>query len=351
MQGKPLGIHIYGCGELGLMAKSFFEFFKIPFTPVDIDPSGYENSNSWNGYQIKKIEDVPKNAPILICISNHSFNKIKKSLKKSGHTNVRSFFEQAEFFNCNSGYKHPLRSGWTVGKEFDELFMLVNDRFSDIVSNGHYFTFLKWHRSYIEQSGFPVDTKNRYFIPEVLEVLRQDEVFVDAGAYDGRVALKFIDTVRGKFKKIICIEPDMKNYKALAIKTKGVKGIETKYVALGDENGTTGFRHCFGYMSKVDKRFPARTRVKKLDSMWGVRPTIIKYHLEGHELEALQGSMKTLKKHRPIVMVTTYHTSDGAFRIPNYLMDNLKNYRFLWRNHNYMGQGAVLYCIPNERYK
>jgi hypothetical protein len=92
----------------------------------------------------------------------------------------------------------------------------------------------------------------------------------------------------------------------------------------------------------------------KLDficSLYDSTPTFIKYHLEGYELEAIKGSLKTITKYRPIVVTTVYHTEEGTYELPIYCMNNFKDYEFLFRNHNYMGTGAVLYCIPKERFK
>jgi len=85
-----------------------------------------------------------------------------------------------------------------------------------------------------------------------------------------------------------------------------------------------------------------------LDSL-KLKPTIVKCHIEGMEYLFLKGAKKTIIKNRPIIMITTYHTKDGLYKIPLYLKKICKDYSFYWRNHNYMGQGAVMYCIPKER--
>ena len=72
-------------------------------------------------------------------------------------------------------------------------------------------------------------------------------------------------------------------------------------------------------------------------------------HLEGCELATLRKNRAWLQKHRPILAVCCYHTRDGLYKIPKWCADNLEGYRLLFRCHAYMGQAAVLYCIPNER--
>lgn len=74
-------------------------------------------------------------------------------------------------------------------------------------------------------------------------------------------------------------------------------------------------------------------------------------HLEGGEMNALIGAIKTLRQHRPILAVTIYHNYDTALKLPAYLIGNLEDYIYLVRLHSYGGTGAVLYAIPKERLK
>ena len=89
----------------------------------------------------------------------------------------------------------------------------------------------------------------------------------------------------------------------------------------------------------------ARRQVVTLDAP----QDYIRLHLEGCELATLRKNRAWLQKHRPILAVCCYHSRDGLYKIPKWCMDNLEGYGFLFRMHSYMGQGAVLYCIPNER--
>jgi hypothetical protein len=82
---------------------------------------------------------------------------------------------------------------------------------------------------------------------------------------------------------------------------------------------------------------------------FGLSPTFVKLHLEGAELPALMGARDTLLASRPIVAATVYHNADGVWKTPLWLMENLPDYRFLFRIHAWCGNGAVVYAIPKER--
>jgi hypothetical protein len=75
----------------------------------------------------------------------------------------------------------------------------------------------------------------------------------------------------------------------------------------------------------------------------------ISIHNEGCELMTIVQNLHLFIKYRPIIDVACYHSRDGLWEIEKTLMDNLKNYRFEFRLHAFMGQAAIMYCTPNER--
>ena len=72
-------------------------------------------------------------------------------------------------------------------------------------------------------------------------------------------------------------------------------------------------------------------------------------HNEGYELQTLHDHIWDIQAHRPLLEVACYHSRDGLWKIPKFLMDNLKDYTFRFRMTAYQGQGAYITCIPNER--
>ena len=348
-------IVLYGAGELGIMAQQFFNFYEINTVRVDDNPENITDV-FWEDYSIIKtstidIKDGANDYLVLVCISTVSYNVIRKKLENKGFTNIKSFFEIAEEINKKNNYLHPLTNGWTISpskREYKRVQKTVCN-FRDANSFNHYFNFIAWHESYKEIANFknfPICCRDRYFIPEVLTVLHDHEVFVDIGAYDGRVSERFMEIVDNKFEEVYCFEPDINQYKKIVKKNLDVKVYQN---IIGNKTGEIGFNENNSYLSKVNKKSKNKRYISKFDTLKSIKPTFIKYHVEGYEFEAIKGSIKTLKKYRPIVAITTYHNEEGLYKLPLYLIKHLKNYNFYWRNHNYMGQGAVMYCIPKER--
>ena len=79
-----------------------------------------------------------------------------------------------------------------------------------------------------------------------------------------------------------------------------------------------------------------------------VFPDFIKMDIEGSELSALKGGMSTIKKCRPQLAISIYHSSEDFINIPLYLKENLENYTFRLGHYSPRLSETVLYAIPNE---
>jgi FkbM family methyltransferase len=363
-------IIIYGAGELGKLASEFFDFYKIDYMVCDDNPENYKDDKFWERFIIVKPEDIAKCYQILVCISTASYNMIKDKLNDMGFDKVLPFFQYAEQVQKKYDYKHPLTNGWikTSWKESDENRCdKIANTFEDKQSLWHYYSFIHWHQ-FSTEFIYPeqiINCNNRYFIPEVVSVMHDHEVFVDIGAYHGRVSKKFMQIVQNQYEEIHCFEPDLNNsFKLFEPDLNNSFKLFEKFkiehpkislydIALGNKKGYINFLTGKGYCSKIWKQSKQKEIINKFDNIVelnDIKPTFIKIHTEGSELGVLKGAIKTIKQYRPIIAVTTYHTEDGLYKIPLYLMNRLTNYRFYWRNHNYQGQGSVLYCVPRERY-
>jgi hypothetical protein len=125
--------------------------------------------------------------------------------------------------------------------------------------------------------------------------------------------------------------------------------VHCSHFALADVEADLPFRDGLGYASQLSETGTTRVAARAIDMM-ELSPTFLKLHLEGGELIALKGARKTLLRKRPIIAATVYHNADGIWRSPLWLMETLRDYRFLFRLHTWCGTGAVIYAIPNERF-
>jgi FkbM family methyltransferase len=194
---------------------------------------------------------------------------------------------------------------------------------------------------------------NRFFIPDVAEVLTDNEFFIDGGAHHGHVTQEFVRQTNGAFDRILAIEPDPFNLAHLRSNLQSwmpnERRVQCSDCALAEVEADLPFREGLGYASQISETGTTRVAARPLDTM-GLSPTFLKLHLEGGELAALKGARKMLSLNRPIVAATIYHNADGVWRTPLWLMETLHDYRLLFRLHTWCGTGAVIYAIPNERF-
>ena len=341
---KTHRIALYGAGHLGELGLTCLLHAGIrPEYVVDRDKRGALIGIPIYGPEEVTPEDK-KEVLFLITISSVSYRSIVMELKNKGYLHLMQFYTYGSLF-----FPDILNNGWilkdnsfitTKVKEVCNL--LVHDE----VSLAHYLSFLYWKRFNEEVVFFPIESGKKYFNSSCMPKLSENEVFMDVGCYRGANIGKFLDKINGKYKKIVAIEPLEKE---LAMAQKTYCGENRVFIntAISCFCGEKGFIDYLGMASHLDDRAENTTHIQTIDSLME-NPTIIKIHIEGEELNALRGSIQTIKKNRPIMMVLGDHNEDGWYAIPMFVRD-LEEYRLYFRLHDYCGNSAVWYFIPRER--
>lgn len=350
---------LYGAGNLGKMAREYFGRLGIELRyVVDADPHRYRADPFWRDVEVVGPQDVPAeergHVLLAVCVATVPYSGVRAALVQDGWSDVVPFYDVAEAYRD----RHPLGNGWFAGElgaaEIERIGR-VFARWGDDASRAHHLQFMAWHalREDWLFGDAPVEADERYFIPQVRSVLREDEVFVDAGAHHGEASLKFMRIAQGRFRGIWMAEPDRENFSRLGavLRANHVardERIHTLICALGEQEGAGKFFEGAGYAAQLSEIGQGTVDVQTIDRL-GVAPTFIKLHLEGGELAALKGGLGKIRAHRPLIAATTYHNRLGLWELPDWLMDNLPDYVFLMRLHGWCGTGAVMYCIPCER--
>jgi FkbM family methyltransferase len=350
---------LYGAGKLGRMAMDFFQHARLaPTIVVDVNADQVRDVPSWQSCNVLLPSEVPAHMkralPLVVSVATVCFTELAESLQSQGWRDVVPLYDVMEAYRCC----YPIGNGWFMG-DMDgaeqQMVEQVLAGWSDDISRAHHLQFIAWHR--LRQDwvcdGAPVDLDHRYVIPEVASLLGDREVFVDVGAHRGETAKVFRETVKNRFREIVMFEPDARNADVLKAGLASLpEGVRRRHrlltQALCRRAGKRPFFSQLGYGSQLCEFGRDMVEVTTLDDT-DVAPSYLKLHLEGHELDALQGAEKTIRRHRPIIAVTTYHSEAGLWKLPSWLMERLTDYRFYLRLHSWCGTGAVMYCLPNER--
>lgn len=183
--------------------------------------------------------------------------------------------------------------------------------------------------------------------------LNNSYVYADCGSYDGDTIREVLDFTGG-LKRVFAFEPDVKNFNKLRnyinnnhlndycrLFNMGVWSREGKAAFSSEESRNSSL------CGENNKMFSAKVGV--LDNIIKEKVDLIKYDVEGAEYEALDGSIKTIRKYKPKLIVSLYHRSEDLYKLPLFINKIHSDYQFYIKKHRYIPAWDVnLYAIPRE---
>lgn len=216
---------------------------------------------------------------------------------------------------------------------------------------------VKAHHAASLKSSLPVDIIENwllegYSLPGICEP-EAGEVVLDCGAFNGNSSIYFAERV-GEHGRVLAFEPDpstvvdlRENISRYADKAFG--SIEVHNLALSSTPGELRFsKH--GAASHVDPKGNVVVDSKPIDTIVAElelsRIDLIKMDVEGFEKQALAGAVKTIRRHRPKLMICIYHLAMDIVEIPKIIREISPWYKFYVRHHATHDGELVLYCKP-----
>lgn len=180
---------------------------------------------------------------------------------------------------------------------------------------------------------------------------KSEEVFVDAGAFDGSTAAEFFSWARGG--KCYSLEPVPEMYNRIIERVNKEKweNIIVCNCAAWDkeesvfltkdqkENGVIWGGSRIGELGQVV------VKGRPIDQICaGDRVTFIKMDVEGSELRALQGAKNIIVQHKPRLAISVYHKPEDIFEIPDYILSLVPEYKLYIRQYEADANETVLYA-------
>jgi FkbM family methyltransferase len=214
------------------------------------------------------------------------------------------------------------------------------DLWSDEASQQEYLAQVRW-RLHFDFAALPDPVPG----PMYFRSIRDDEVFVDCGAYDGDTIRSFLEISGGRFKKIYALEPDPANFQKLS----SMPGIVAKQAAVGRTNGMVSFS-AEGSESSSAGKGDLQVECVALDQyLADETPTLIKMDIEGFEPEALAGAREIIARDSPKLAICVYHAQEHLWEIPLQIYSYFPGYRFYLRPHVYDVWDLVCYAVPYQQ--
>jgi FkbM family methyltransferase len=180
-----------------------------------------------------------------------------------------------------------------------------------------------------------------------------DEVFVDAGAYDGLTSFEFATQVGYKYKKIYAFEPDDLMYPIVkeVFKIKKLENTEVFQAGLYNKTTKIGFTEdpYTGSSSISETDSSTSIYAIALDELLydkDVKITFVKMDIEGAEAEAIDGACKIIQRDKPKLAISIYHKEDDLWELPYKILTEYSGYKLFIRHYTDITTETVCYAIP-----
>ena len=247
-------------------------------------------------------------------------------------------------------------------KKYERELQTVYERLADAVSRETFASVLNYKLSG-RLSYLQACTTNRTEDLRTIFSFGREETYLDLGAYNGDTVQEFLQLTHGRYKKIIALEPDPKNFKKLTdfVRQNELKHITCLQAGVWNDcgslelNGKGGRQSTFweadrsGFATQnLSQTCSMKKKVKKqqvnvvsVDAVLGNdHADYMKFDVEGVEKEALEGAAGHLipdgNGALPKLLVAAYHHDEDLFALPLLLWKLQPEYKIYLRKHPYV---------------
>ncbi len=185
-----------------------------------------------------------------------------------------------------------------------------------------------------------------YWGNDIVPNVPEKGTIILGGAYNG----SHIDRAltQTDIKNAILFEPNSIWTEYLRQKFCNLSKIKIIEKALYNSNGYISFDNSNELGAKVCAEGNGNSIVQTLllDDCCLSDVAIIALDIEGAELQALEGAIKTIKSCKPILAVCSYHKISDYVEIPQYIHKLGLGYDLYFRHHSCYYEESVVYAIP-----
>lgn len=181
------------------------------------------------------------------------------------------------------------------------------------------------------------------YLPEKVKTYIQGKDFLDVGAYLGDTSIYLQRNYNPK--GVYAYEPVKKsaeelrktieknNAEKIFVIEKGIGEKEENLEIHIDPNDFSGSTINTLIADTTIREIKEQIRVTTIDSECKNRNVgLIKMDIEGAEYSAIKGALETIKRDRPVLLISLYHTGKDFFEIPSLLKENVIDYQFRFIN-------------------
>lgn len=338
---KP--IYIYGMGDGAQKIIDVLDRLSIPLAGIYAS-NNFVRGHSFSGYKVLRLDEVKEQTPDFISLL--AFATFREPMLEV----LYGLQDECEFYAPDV----------PVCKTDDALFDIDYIKaHNDELTKAYNMLSDDWSKKvFIGTLNFKVSGKIDYLkeitspISEVYQDIiepKPDDIYADLGAYNGDTISEILSYCGGSLKEIVAFEPDTKNFKRLQkrIIEENIQNIEPHNIGAWSEQTTLHFAGKGGRNSKLSSDGTIEVMANSVDNL-APNSTIIKFDVEGAELEALKGCHNTIITNSPRLLVSAYHKNEDLFALPLYINSINSGYKIYLRHHPYIPSWETNYYFSAE---
>ena len=175
---------------------------------------------------------------------------------------------------------------------------------------------------------------------------QENEVFVDAGSYNGDTVREFLKWTQGKYSKIYTFEANEEMFNSINnyIEREKIENIEFVPKATWNKCEDISFIKDSS-ASRVGNDGISVPAIDIDNVVKDDKVTFIKMDVEGSELKSIEGAANTIRKNRPRLAISVYHRPEDVIGIAEYILKLNPDYKLLLRQYNSNFWETILYAI------
>ena len=279
-------------------------------------------------------------------IGGHS--GVYKNLYESGCNNIIDYTYFRDCWGLFQGdrYNLPSCSDVYLMEKHENNLCQVYDILADHKSKEVFEKIVRF-RMLDDSIEIPTENQDKQYFEYNFFPQKEDEIFVDCGAFNGISLKMFLQVNNYQFKKYYAVEPDLNNYKVLENYIMSLPGpikdkIEYMNVAAYNRNGIDMLYSLEGPGSFIADIGRQEVRTVKIDDIVDDQgATFIKMNIEGSELQALRGAQQTIRKFKPRLAIAGYHKTGDLWDVPSLILSLNPSYNVFLRS--YMNHISFVY--------
>ena len=189
---------------------------------------------------------------------------------------------------------------------------------------------------------------DQYFdLPAELGLVGQNEVFVQAGCYNGNTQKSYINWFGDTYEKLIAFEPNETQYEICSNIFRGFRDANLVKAGLSDKTGRVKFNLHLPGSSFISDTGTEEIETVSLDEYMGDRKvTFIALDIEGEEFKALKGAEKIIRTQKPKLAISVYHKPEDIYELPELIKSFRPDYKLYLRHYHLLDMAeTVLYAL------